>query len=171
VPRLKLHNAGGAGLFVLIMSLLASIINAETPSSLQRGGDFSVTSSAALTRLAWTALAAKDFDAVAAYTAKCRELYEAEARRQQSGLTAVIPASERERIFSLSSLNDVAVCYLVAGQGLELQGNTSAAIALYQSLNEKFPFAQCWDNKGWFWRPAAVARTRLYHLEFDAASR
>jgi hypothetical protein len=120
VNKLKLQNVWVAVRSILFALLLASIATAEPASSVQGAIDFHEISSVALTSRAWTALAAKDFDAVAAYTGKCRELYEAEARRQQSDLASFIPSSERDRILSLWALNDVAVCYLIAGQSLEL---------------------------------------------------
>lgn len=168
---LKTRSAA-IGVCLALLLATADAVASAGPATLPAARfDFSVTTSAALTARAWDALAARDFEAVVAYTEKCRDLYEAEARRQQATLTAIIPAAEREKIFSLSALNDVAVCYLIAAQGRELLGQTSAAIGLYRALSERFSYAQCWDTKGWFWRPAAEGRTRLFHLEFEAASR
>ena len=168
---LKPHTSWIVAVLILVGTGAASAGSPGPNSTTQGNVDFSDTSSAALTARAWTALANRDFAAVAAYTGKCRELYETDAKRQQSGLTAFIPSVERERILSLWALNDVAVCYLIAGQSQEIQSDEAAAVALYRALNERFSYAQCWDSKGWFWRPAEVARTRLYHLEFEAASR
>ncbi len=159
---------------VLLALLLGPVDAGANDNAVVRGPkefDLSTTTSAALTKRAWDALAARDFEAVAEYTGKCRELFEAEARLQQGSLAAIIPAIEREKILVLSALNDVAACYFIAGQAHELQGDTAAAVSLYRDLAKLFPYAQCWDTKGWFWRPAVEGRTRMFRLEFEAAAR
>ena len=52
------------------------------------------------------------------------------------------------------------------GRLLELQP-FAEALAAYKQLVEKVSFAQCWDTKGWFWKPAEGAKARIKALEFD----
>jgi hypothetical protein len=128
--------------------------------------DFGDHSSATLTKKAWEALAAGDADHVLAYTSKCRELYAAEAKKQQASLTEFAPA---EKAHDSWALNDVGTCMFIEGQLLEKQGKPAEAIVAYRELVDELKFCQCWDTKGWFWKPAEAAAGRIKELEFDAA--
>ena len=127
--------------------------------------DFGDHSSATLTKKAWEALAAGQDDMVLAYTAKCRELYEAEAKTQQAGLTEFAAA---EKAHDFWALNDVGTCLFIEGQVHEKAGRTKEAVAAYRTLADDLKFSQCWDTKGWFWRPAEAASGKLKQLDFDA---
>ncbi|MCU0791840.1 MAG: hypothetical protein MUE42_03075 [Opitutaceae bacterium] len=131
--------------------------------------DFGDHSSAVLTTKAWAAYEAKDSAAVAAYTGRCRELYFAEALRQQAALTAPIPATETERISAQWALNDVGTCLYIMAQTHERDGQIDDAVALYRVLVERLAYAQCWDVKGWFWSPVDAAKGRLRAIEFERA--
>lgn len=131
-----------------------------------RAQDFGDFSSATLTKKAWEALAAGNGEQVLAYTGKCRELYFAEAKKQQAGLTDFAAA---EKAHDPWALNDVGVCLFIEGQLREKQGQPAEAIAAYRQLVDDLKFCQCWDTKGWFWKPAEAAAGRIKELEFDAA--
>jgi len=126
--------------------------------------DFGDHSSATLTRKAWEALSANQDDLVLAYTGKCRELYLADAKKQQASLTAFAPA---EKAHDFWALNDVGTCLFIEGQLREKQQKVQDAIAAYRPLAEELRFSQCWDPKGWFWKPAEAAAGRLKELAFD----
>jgi len=128
--------------------------------------DFGDYTSATLTSKAWKASEAKDFASAAGYTAKCIDMHGGVAVEQQKALTA--PLTEKEEIFKQWALNDVGTCYFIQGQVLEKQGKTKEAVASYKFLVDNLAFAQCWDPKGWFWKPAAAAAGRIKALEFDA---
>ncbi|MBE7159385.1 MAG: beta-glucanase precursor, partial [Rhodospirillales bacterium] len=66
------------------------------------------------------------------------------------------------------ALNDVGTCYFIKGQALESQGKKKDAVAAFKYLSDNLAFAQCWDPKGWFWKPADAARDKTKKLEFDA---
>jgi hypothetical protein len=129
-----------------------------------RAQDYGDHSSATLTTKAWESLAAGDADLVAAYVGKCRELYEAEAKKQQAGLAEFAPA---EKAHDFWALNDVGTCTFIEGQSLEKQGKKKEAIEAYRRLANELKFCQCWDTKGWFWKPAEAATGRIKELEFD----
>lgn len=133
------------------------------PASAQ---DFGDASSQTLTTRAWKALEEGDVEATLAYTTKCRELYAAEASRQQADLEDFLPA---ERGHDAWALNDVGTCCFIEGQAHEKADKKADAVAAYKRLVQEFGFAQCWDQRGWFWQPAAAAQDRLEALEFDAA--
>ena len=131
--------------------------------------DFGDSGSATITTKAWAAHAAKNTAEVKGYVARVRELYEAEAIKQQASLTAPVPTDDKEKVFSYWALNDVGTSLFILGQTLEQSGDKAGALAAYKVLVDKLSYAQCWDAKGWFWRPAEAARGRVKALEFDAA--
>ncbi len=128
--------------------------------------DFGDHSSQTLTTKAWQSLERGDLAETLAFTAKCRELYAAEAAKQQQELTGFLPA---EKGHDAWALNDVGSCCFVEGQALEKAGRKADAITAYRRLVDDYGFAQCWDTRGWFWQPAKAAQDRLDVLEFDTA--
>jgi len=127
--------------------------------------DFGDYSSQTLTTKAWAALAAKNHDAVAGYTGKCIEMFEKQAIEMQAKLTAPAPAESANEYWAL---NDVSTCYLVRAQSKEAQGDTSGSLSDYQTIVDKLSYGQCWDVKGWFWKPADAAKVKIKELAFDA---
>jgi len=61
----------------------------------------------------------------------------------------------------------VGTCLFILGQTLEKQNKGTEALAAYKTLVEKVSYAQTWDTKGWFWKPADAAKERIKALEFD----
>ncbi len=86
----------------------------------------------------------------------------------QKELKAPVSADDKEAVQKKWALNDVGTCLFIMGQALEKQDKGKEAITAYKKLVEKVPFAQCWDPKGWFWKPATAARTRIKALELDS---
>ena len=128
--------------------------------------DFGNCSSEILTSKAWKASDAGDLASAAGYADKCIEMFGGKAVEQQKALSA--PLTVKEEIFAQWALNDVGTCYFIRGQILEKQGKSKEAAAAYKFLVENLPFAQTWDPKGWFWKPADAAAGRVKALEFDA---
>jgi tetratricopeptide (TPR) repeat protein len=132
------------------------------------GLDFGDRSSATLTTKAWKALEGKDYADAIAYAKKCVELYKDKAVEMQKELKEPVPTDDREAVSKKWALNDVGTCLYITGQALEKQDKGAEAIKSYKELVEKLPFAQCWDPKGWFWKPAEAAKGRIKALEFDS---
>jgi hypothetical protein len=160
------------GLFFLILSLplLAggaatepSPKSAESPAT--PAVDFGDFSSQVLTSKAWEALGASNHAAVDAYVAKCVELYAPKAAEMQASLTE---AAGAEKAKDYWALNDVGTCHFIRAQSKEARGDSKAALADYKAVSEKYSFAQCWDTKGWYWKPADAAKAKIKSLEFDA---
>jgi hypothetical protein len=149
----------------LVSPRIVAVVAVMTLGSLVAAQDFGDHSSATLTKKAWEALAAGNGDDVLAYTGKCRELYAAEAKKQQAGLTDFAVADKAHDAWAL---NDVGTCLFIEGQLREKQGKPQEAIAAYRQLTDELKFCQCWDTKGWFWKPAEAAAGRIKELEFDA---
>lgn len=130
------------------------------------GRDFGDHSSQTLTAKAWQSHERGDLTDTLAFTAKCRELYAAEAAKQQQSLTDFLPADKGHDPWAL---NHVGTCCFIEGQALEKASRKADAVAAYRRLVDDYGYAQCWDTRGWFWQPAKAAQDRLDELEFDAA--
>ena len=135
---------------------------AGSPSASAKTGateyDFGDFSSETLTGKAWKALEEGDYAAVEVYTTKCITLYEPQALQQSASLTDFPP---KEKAFSYWALNDVATCYFILGKAQLAQGKVEDAKKSFNTIIQKFPYAQAWDPKGWFWKVAAAASDRL----------
>jgi tetratricopeptide (TPR) repeat protein len=120
--------------------------------------DFGDFSSETLAVKAWGALEQGDYAAVEAYTTKCITLYETQAIQQSSSLTDFAP---KEKAFNYWALNDVATSYFILGQARLAQGRVKEAQDAFNTVIERFPYAQAWDPKGWFWKVAQGASDKL----------
>ncbi len=127
--------------------------------------DFGDFSSATLTAKAWGAVGAGKLDTALVFTGKCRELYMEKALEQQASLDGFASDEEAPMLWAL---NDVGTCLFIEGQVYEQQKDSKKALAAYEQLASKLGYAQCWDPKGWFWKPAEAANKKLKELEFDA---
>jgi beta-glucuronidase len=129
---------------------------------LKRQFDFGDQSSTYLTMKAWEALGKKDYEAVWAYTQKCIDLYEKEAKQQQSSLKA-FPPREKHSVFN--ALNNVATCYFIRGEALMRQNKWPQARQTFQVIIEDFSFAQYWDPRGWFWKVAEKSQESIVKID------
>jgi hypothetical protein len=130
--------------------------------------DYGDRTSATLTGKAWKALGDRKYADAVAYARKCVELYEKQAIAMQAELDQPVPPDDREAVARKWALNDVGTCLWIMGQGLEKQDRETDALAAYKQLRKKVPFAQCWDPKGWYWKPADAAKERIVALELDS---
>ncbi len=128
--------------------------------------DFGDFTSSAITTKAWKALEAKDYASAIGYTSKCIEMFKAKAVEMQGTLKEPAP---KDSAASLWALNDVGTCYFIQGKAMDDSGDKKGATEAYKFLVDNLSFAQCWDTKGWFWKPADAAKKRLAELQFDAA--
>ncbi|MEW5894726.1 MAG: tetratricopeptide repeat protein [Candidatus Omnitrophota bacterium] len=124
-------------------------------------GDFS---SSTITAKAWKSLQENDVEAVKAYVAKNLELYEEKAKEMQGSLTEY-PWESNEKIFEYWALNDVGTSLFILGEAYRKAGEVEKAKEAYQRLVNEFYYAQCWDNGGWFWKPAEAAQGKVAELE------
>ena len=125
--------------------------------------DFGDYTSSFMTTQAWKALIDEDFDSVLAYTNKVIEMYSDQAQKMQSSLTEY-PWESKDKIFSYWALNDVGTSLYIQGEAYKRQGKSAEAQKAYSELVNDYYFAQCWDPKGWFWKPAEAAQQELDDL-------
>lgn len=114
---------------------------------------------------AWKALQEKDWNGTIKITEKCIKLFEEDALKQQASLSTFPSPEEAPEYWAL---NDVGTCYFIQCQALEKLGNDKQEeleTALKKIINE-LSYAQCWDEKGWYWQVAPEAKKKLRQLEF-----
>jgi len=119
--------------------------------------DFGDYSSSILITRAWEALERNDFEQAVGYADKCIAMYQDKAGDMQDSLTD-IPQGEPKDIHSYWALNDVATAHFIKGQSLMSAGKSDEAVEEFQMIRQKYPFGQCWDPRGWFWKPADAAK-------------
>ena len=66
--------------------------------------------------------------------------------------------------FFFWALNDVGTCYFIKGEAYFKMGEFDKARKTYQVLLKKYTFAQCWDTRGWFWKPKDTAKERIQEI-------
>lgn len=126
--------------------------------------DFGDHSSSTLTTKAWNALGAQNYDDALACINKCLELYEGKALEMQAALKEYAPADSAAKMWAL---NDVGTCLFIKGELLVKKGDLKSAKEAYQRVFKEFKFAQTWDTKGWFWKPAEAAKQKFVELGVD----
>ena len=130
----------------------------EAPKPEAAKYDFSDSSHWNLTISAWEHLAEKDFDGVTAYAGKCIELYEEKALEMARGMTTFLRFGHED---DCSLVNDVATARYITGEALMKQGKGDEAVKEFNYVIEHYPYAQCWDPKGWFWKVADISKVNI----------
>jgi len=120
--------------------------------------------SSTLVTKAWSALDKNDIEAVLAFTNKCIELYASKAKEMQTSLKDYATGSNDD-IFKYWALNDVAVSYYIQGEAYRKANMKDESKEAYNKLIKDFSFGQCWDIKGWFWKPAEAAKEKMAMVE------
>ncbi|MBF0571857.1 MAG: tetratricopeptide repeat protein [Candidatus Omnitrophica bacterium] len=135
----------------------------QTPSGVQ-SADFGDFSSSTLTTKAWGALAGNDVKMVEIYVNKTVEMYGAKAKEMQASLKEY-PYESKEKIHSFWALNDVGTSLYILGLAYQNAGRKDDARKAYKQVVDEYLYAQCWDIKGWFWKPAEAAQQKLAALD------
>jgi tetratricopeptide (TPR) repeat protein len=120
--------------------------------------DFSDSSHWNLTVSAWENLAQKDYEGVSAYVRKCLEMYEPKAREMAAGMKS-FSRPGREDDFDL--VNDVATSHYIMGEAYMKLGRQEDALKEFNYVIDNYPYALCWDPKGWFWKVAEVSKKNI----------
>jgi len=120
--------------------------------------DLGDSSSDTLTVKAWEALSKKDERGVLLYTGRCIELYSEQAKTQGAGLTNY-PSQNNMEMFK--QMNDLGACYFIRGEFFKYKKDWQKSTEAYQTLIDEYPFAQYWDPRGWYWKPAEIAKDEI----------
>jgi tetratricopeptide (TPR) repeat protein len=115
-----------------------------------------------VTTKAWKALHDKNWDDAVTHADKALRKWGGKAEKQNSGLTAY---PDKDEAKGYANLNEVGTCLWIKGEALRQKGDTAGALKAYNTLIEKYTYAQCWDKKGWYWQPAKAARKKIAKLK------
>ena len=132
--------------FVLLFSLHVSA--QETSSDYVRKG--------------WALKGQKDYEEIYRVCDECIDVFSAEADSLAATLTALPPKDEKG---NYAVMNDVAVCYFIKGEALRDSGRTDDAIETFQVIVDKYPYAQAFDPRGWYWTIKDKAQIAIKQLE------
>ncbi|MDD5006323.1 MAG: glycoside hydrolase family 2 TIM barrel-domain containing protein [Candidatus Omnitrophica bacterium] len=116
---------------------------------------------------AWKILSKKDYDSLDKLVKECVDKYGQEADSQEASLKD-FPAQDKISLYQ--SLNDVATCLFVRIEALVRQAKNEEAKQACRDLINKYPFAQAWDPRGWYWKVAEKAQSTLDKLEKGIAA-
>lgn len=155
IRLLKKGLLSAQGIFLVILSLFLSAKCFSQESE--------KVSSEELLNKAWVAHGRRDIEETFAYTQKLIALYETEAQSQQASLKEM-PKNKNE-ILEVKALNDVATAYFIQAESYVRQGKMKEAKDLLNLIIQKYPFAQAWDQRGWFWSVKLAAEQTLTKIE------
>jgi len=122
--------------------------------------DFGNYTSSALVQKAWASLAVNDLEAVKSYVNEINALYARKAKEMQMTLFDYVSGSN-DQIFKYWALNDVGTAEFILGKAYHIAGKDREAAQAFQAVINDYYFAQCWDPRGWFWKPASAAKDAL----------
>ncbi len=120
-------------------------------------------SSGELINKSWAAHGKKDIEATFKYTQELIDLYKGEADRQEASLKAM-PKAKNE-IEDVQILNDVATAYFIQAESYMRQGKLEDAKKTFKVIIAKYPYAQAWDPRGWFWSLRLAAEQSIKKIE------
>ncbi len=112
---------------------------------------------------AWEAHGKRDIEATLKYTQTLIDLYKDEADKQQAALKA-LPKTQDE-IGAVAALNDVATAYFIQAESLMRQDKPEDAKKIFKLIVDKYPYAQAWDQRGWYWQLAEAAKQSIKKIE------
>lgn len=145
-------------MIIVLATLSACLLGCATPDvsdenirAVAQELDYGDYSSATLVGKAWKAFKKKDYPEIFGYTNKCVELHGDEGKRMNATLTGFAPSDTAAQLWAL---NDVGTCLFIMAHAYEELERYPDAVQAYRSLATDYNYAQCWDSKGWFWRPA-----------------
>ncbi len=120
-------------------------------------------SSSELINKAWDAHGKKDIEATFRYTEDCIKLYKDEADRLQASLKSL--PKNKDEIQQVQALNDVATAYFIQAESLMRQNKFEESKKIFQLIIDKYPYAQAWDQFGWYWLIAEASKKSIKKME------
>jgi len=120
-------------------------------------------SSGELINKSWAAHGKKDVEATFKYTQELIDLYKGEAEKEGALLKA-LPKAKNE-IEDVGALNDVATAYFIQAESYMRQEKIEEAKKIFKLIINKYPYAQAWDPRGWFWSIKLAAEQSIKKIE------
>jgi len=118
--------------------------------------------SASYVKKAWSVLGKREFETVHQITDECINKFSVAADLIANPLSD-FPAQGEESKFSL--MNDVATCYFIKGEALMREGKIDEAKKTFKTVINKYPYAQSFDPRGWYWSLKEKSEVTLKKLE------
>ena len=142
---------------IWLVLLLAGPVFAQQPDAQTK------PSSGELINKSWSVHGKRDIEATFKYTQECIDLYKDEADKQEATLSA-LPKSKDE-VDAVSVLNDVATAYFIQAESYMRQEKNDDAKKIFQLIIDKYPYAQAWDQRGWFWQISEASKQSIKKIE------
>jgi len=111
---------------------------------------------------AWARLGKREFSEVHTLVDECIKKYSSQAK-DQAKVSGGFPTKGEEDNFKI--MNDVATCYFIKGEALMREGKTEEARAAFTEVIDKYPYAQSFDPRGWYWSIKEKSEITLKKLE------
>jgi len=149
---------------IVFIFVLISSVSKIIPNVCAEDTEVLSYSSASLTINAWGAFNEQQYELAIEFSEKCIHRYSDKAIRMQSELTD-FPEGSSDDIHRYYALNDVTTAHYIKAESLFALDRIEEAVTVYQALLDYYTFGQCWDQRGWFWKPAVAAREKLNMIE------
>jgi hypothetical protein len=120
-------------------------------------------STAELINKAWASHGSHDVENTLKYTQQVIDLYRDEADKLQANLSSL--PKHKDEIDAVQVLNDVATAYFIQAEMYLRQQDNEKATKIFKLIIDKYPYAQAWDQRGWFWRIGEASQQSIQKLE------
>ena len=137
------------GLWSIVCGLWSIVCSAEDGSS-----DY--------VNKAWARLGKREFSEVYTLVDECIKKYSSRAQ-EQAKILGSFPTKGEEDNFKI--MNDVATCYFIKGEAFIREGKTEEAKVVFTEVIDKYPYAQSFDPRGWYWSIKEKSEITLKKLE------
>jgi len=112
---------------------------------------------------AWEAHGKRDLEQTFKLTGECIALYQADAEKQQASLKEM--PKNKDEIEAVQALNDVATAYFIQAEAMMRQDKKEEAKKIFELIVNKYPYAQGWDMRGWYWSLKLAAEQSIKKIE------
>ncbi len=119
-------------------------------------------SSSEYVKKGWAVLGKRQFEEVYRVTDACIAEFSAAGQELARGLSDFPPKGEENKF---QIMNDVATCYFIKGEALMRDGKTEEAKGVFREVISRYPFAQSFDPRGWYWSIKEKSEITLNKLE------
>lgn len=99
--------------------------------------------------LGWTLIGEKKFEQAIEVADECIREYSSEADQLANTLQDFPYQQDLDKY---KVMNDVGVCYFIKAEAYKRWGKSQEAIQVIEEMVKKYPFAQGWDPRGWYWK-------------------
>ena len=108
-----------------------------------------------------------EFDQVCQTVNTCIKKFSAQADELAGELNDFPLTGEMSRF---QVMNDVATCYFIKGESLRNAGRTKEATRVLREVIDKYPYAQGWDPRGWYYSIAEKGEIVIAQIEGNSLS-